>query len=271
MSSTVRLEELSWPDAKQAVVEDKVVIIPFGSIEQHGHHLPLGTDSINLTNTANLAAEQAGALVAPTQVYGVSHNHIDFAGTMSLEPETLIAIIEDLIASLVHHGFRRILLINGHGGNNASIEVGAIKARKRFPDALIGYTYSASLARESRSLWQSGYVYHADEGETSRMMAHRPDLVDMDKAVRDVTPIFDDYYHRYYDPDGDKAESLTGLVTYGLPQTQVLAASGCMGDSSMADADRGKQAIAITVENLVRVIRDLQAREHWATDKVATP
>lgn len=271
MRNTVRLEELSWPDAKQAVAEDRVVIIPFGSIEQHGHHLPLGTDSINLTNTAILAAEETGSLVAPTQVYGVSHNHLDFPGTMSLEPETLIAIIQDVVASLVHHGFRRMLLINGHGGNNASIEVGAIKARKRFPDTLIGYTYSASLARESRSLWRSGYVYHADEGETSRLMAHRPDLVEMDKAVRDVTPIFDDYYHRYYDPDGDTSESLTGLVTYGLPQTQVLAASGCMGDSSVADAERGQQAIDITVQTLVRVIRDLQTREHWATDTVARP
>jgi creatinine amidohydrolase len=271
MNSKVRLEELSWPDAKQAVAEDKVVIIPFGSIEQHGHHLPLGTDSINLTNTAILAAERAGALVAPTQVYGVSHNHIDFPGTMSLEPETLIAIIEDLVASLVHHGFRRILLINGHGGNNATIDVGAIKARKRFPNVLIGHSYSGSLARETRGLWRSGYVYHADEGETSRMMAHRPDLVDMDKSVRDVTPVFDDYYHRYYDSDGDKSESLTGLVTYGLPQTQVLAASGCMGDSSMADAERGQKANDSMVEHLVRVIRDLQTREHWATDKVARP
>lgn len=270
MRNTVRLEELSWREAKQAVADGKVIIIPFGSIEQHGHHLPLGTDSINLTNTAILAAQQAGAIVAPTQVYGVSHNHLDFAGTMSLEPDTLIAIIQDLVASLYHHGFRRLLLLNGHGGNNATIEVGAIKARKRFPDAIIGYSYSAALARDARPLWTSGYVYHADEGETARLAAIRPELVEMAAAIRDVTPVFDRYYHRYYDP-GSNGESLTGLVTYGLPQTQVLAASGTMGDASVADPDLGRQAIELTVKNLVRVLDDLREREVLVADPNERP
>lgn len=267
MRNTVRLEELTWRDAKQAVSNDMPVIIPFGSIEQHGHHLPLGTDSINLTNTAILAAEQAGALVAPTQVYGVSHNHMDFAGTMSLEPETLIHIIQDLIDSLYHHGFRRILLLNGHGGNNATIEVGAIKSRKQYPDAIIGYSYSAALARESKDLWKSGFVYHADEGETARLMSHRPDLVDMTQAVRDVTPVFDNYYHRYYAPGG----TLTGLVTYGLPQTQVLARSGTMGDASVAEADLGAQAIDLTVKNLILVLQDLKGRQALVDEAAERP
>jgi creatinine amidohydrolase len=270
MRSTVRLEEMTWRDAKRAAAGGKVVVIPFGSIEQHGHHLPLGTDSINLTNTAILAAQAAGAIVAPTQVYGVSHNHLDFAGTMSLEPETLIAIIQDLVASLYHHGFRRLLLLNGHGGNNATIEVGAIKARKRFPDAIIGYSYSAALARDARPLWTSGFVYHADEGETSRLAAIRPELVEMASAIRDVTPVFDRYYHRYYDP-GSNGESLTGLVTYGLPQTQVLAASGTMGDASVADPERGRQAIELTVKNLVRVLEDVRDRELLVADPNQKP
>lgn len=270
MRNTVRLEEMSWRDAKQAVADDKVVVIPFGSTEQHGHHLPLGTDSINLTNTAMLSAQEAGAIVAPTQVYGVSHNHLDFAGTMSLEPETLIGIIQDLVASLYHHGFRRLLLLNGHGGNNATIEVGAIKARKRFPDAIIGYSYSAALARDARSLWRSGFVYHADEGETSRLAAIRPELVEMATAIRDVTPVFDRYYHRYYD-SGANGESLTGLVSYGLPQTQVLASSGTMGDASLADPDRGQRAIELTVKNLVRVLDDLREREILVADPNERP
>ncbi|MGH2558608.1 MAG: creatininase family protein [Thermomicrobiales bacterium] len=265
MRHTVLLAEMTWQDAKRAVAEGRVVIIPFGSIEQHGHHLPLATDSINLTNTATLAAREAGALLAPTQVFGVSHNHLDFAGTMSLEPETLIAVIQDLVASLYHHGFRRILLLNGHGGNNATIDVAAIKARKRFPDAVIGHSYSAALARDARPLWTSGFVYHADEGETARLMAIRPELVEMANAVRDVTPTFDRYYHRYYDP-GANRDSLTGLVTYGLPQTQVLARSGTMGDASVADPELGKQAIALTVNNLVRVLHDLKEREILVAD-----
>jgi creatinine amidohydrolase len=262
---------MTWRDAQQAAAEDRVVIIPFGSIEQHGHHLPLATDSINLTNTATLAAQEAGAVLAPTQVYGVSHNHLDFAGTMSLEPETLIAIIQNFIASLHHHGFRRVLLLNGHGGNNATIDVGAIKARRTFQDMLIGHSYSAALARESRSLWKSGFVYHADEGETARLMAHRPDLVEMANAKRDVTPVFDNYYHRYYAPPDNGRDSLTGLVSYGLPQTQVLARSGTMGDATPADPELGKQAIAMTVKNLVRVLKDLQEREILVPDPELGP
>ncbi len=272
MRDTVLLAEMTWQDAKRAATEGSVVIIPFGSIEQHGHHLPLATDSINVAHVAGLAAKEAGALVAPCQVFGASHNHLDFAGTMSLEPETLIAITQDLVASLYHHGFRRILLINGHGGNNATVDVGAVKARKRFPDALIGHSYTGALGRDARQYWRSGFVYHADEGETARLMATRPDLVEMARAVRDVTPVFDTYYRRYYDTNNSSdPESLTGLVGYGLPPTQVLSPSGTMGDASLADIEAGRQAVASIVRNLVRVLEDLKAREILVADPAARP
>ncbi len=272
MRDTVLLAEMTWRDAKQAAAEGRIVIIPFGSIEQHGHHLPLATDSINVDHVAALAAREVGALVAPCQVFGVSHNHLDFAGTMSLEPETLVAIIQDLVASLYHHGFRRLLLVNGHGGNNATVEVGALKARKRFPDALIGHSYSGALGRDARQYMRSEFVYHADEGETARLMATRPDLVEMAHAVRDVTPVFTTYYRRYYAaPDGDDPESLTGLVTYGLPPTQVLSQSGTMGDASVADVAVGERAMDSVVRNLVRVLEDLKAREILVADPERRP
>ena len=272
MRDTVLLAEMTWQDARQAVAEDRIVIIPLGSIEQHGHHLPLSTDSINVAHVSALAAREVGALVAPCQVFGVSHNHLDFAGTLSLEPETLIAVIHDLVASLYHHGFRRILLVNGHGGNNATVEVAAVKVRRRFPDALIGHSYSGALGRDARQYMRSGFVYHADEGETARLMATRPDLVEMARAVRDVSPIFDTYYHRYYAaPNGDDPDSLSGLVTYGLPPTQVLSRSGTMGDASVADVEAGERAVASVVRNLVRVLEDLKAREILVADPALRP
>ncbi len=258
---SVRLEEITWMEAADMLGRnpDLVVVLPVGSTEQHGPHLPLGTDSINVDHLCAKAAErEGGVLVAPCIRYGVSHNHIDFQGTVTLEPETLISVALDVIRSLYRHGFRRFLIVNGHGGNNDTLDVAAIKARKEMGDAVIGHTYAGALAHKgSTEVSESGIHYHADEGETSKTLALRPDLVRLDKAKREVTPFFESYYRRYYASGG----GMTGMVSYGLPPTIRLSASGIMGDASLATREKGERIVESYLENLVAVLRDVKAME----------
>ncbi|MBM3301170.1 MAG: creatininase family protein, partial [Deltaproteobacteria bacterium] len=191
---SLRLEELTWQEAKACLEKNDLIILPIASVEQHGPALPLGTDSFNAAAVAQLAAEKTGVLVAPTVMFGVSHNHIDFCGTMTLRPDTLIAVIMDLVKSLHHHGFKRILLLNGHGGNNATIDVAAIQLRIILKNVLIGHAYIGTLDGGAMHQYStSGIVYHADEGETSVALSLWPKLVKMTRAVRTVTPTFQSY------------------------------------------------------------------------------
>jgi creatinine amidohydrolase len=255
---SVRLEELTWEEAagRLAADPDLVIMLPVGSTEQHGPHLPLGTDSINVDHLcAEAAGRLDGVLMAPCVSYGIAHNHIDFQGTVTLEPETLIQLTLDILRSLYSHGFRRFLIVNGHGGNNDTLDVAAIKARKEMGDAVIGHCYSGALARTgAAAVSESGIQYHADEAETSKTLAVRPDLVRLDKAKRDVSPAFDAYYHRYYAPGGD----MTGLVSYGLPPTICLSQSGVMGDAGVANAEKGAHIVESYLETLVTILRDVR-------------
>lgn len=256
----VALEHVTWPEVEAYRQRGgDVVIIPVGATEQHGHHLPLGTDSINVDWMCLQAAAREDALVTPCVRFGVSHNHLDFIGTLSLEPETLIAILLDLIRSIHHHGFRRVIIVNGHGGNNATLDVAAIKARKAFPDMIVGHCYSAALGREGyKRVMESGIVYHAEEGETSKSLYISPELVDMSRAEKGLADVFTHYYRKYYKASDDP-ESMHGLVGYGLPSTAALTTTGVMGDATVATRAKGEVIAEAAVDALARVIRDIKA------------
>jgi creatinine amidohydrolase len=254
----VRLEEFTWAEMAKLLkrTPDAIAVLPVGATEQHGPHLPLGTDSINVDALCVQAAQrEPDVYVLPCVPYGVSHNHIDFQGTLTLQPETLIAVVVDVIRSLCGHGFRRVLIVNGHGGNNATLDVAAIKARQALPQVLIGHSYSGALAAAAYATHStSGIYYHSDEGETSETLAIRPDLVQMANARRDVTEPFSAYYHRYYAPSGE----MKGLVSYGLPPTICLSTSGIMGDASLASEEKGRRIVEGYLGALVKVLQDLK-------------
>jgi len=111
------LEEMSWPEAESAFAEGRVVLVPVGSTEQHGPHLPLGTDSFTAQALAARAGRRTGALVTPTLPFGYAEYHTDFAGTLSLSNETYTRVLIELVDRLVRYGATHILFVNGHGGN----------------------------------------------------------------------------------------------------------------------------------------------------------
>src|SRR5687768_6800719 len=115
------LEEMTRDEAREAFDAGAVVVLPTGSIEQHGHHLPLVVDTTAVTHIARAGAERAASdapvVVTPTMHFGVSHHHLDFAGTLSLTSSIYIQAVFELVRSLHRHGARKVVLVNGHGGN----------------------------------------------------------------------------------------------------------------------------------------------------------
>ncbi len=115
------LAEMSWEQTKEYLERDNRVVLPLGSTEEHGRHLGLGTDFIEAGAIARGVGERTGVAIAPTLNYGMAHSLLNFPGTLSLRPTTLIAVLEDLLRALYRHGFRRALIVNGHGGNTPAL------------------------------------------------------------------------------------------------------------------------------------------------------
>ena len=124
----IRLQLRSWPEVEAYLEGCKGVIVPLGSTEQHGPTGAIGTDALTAEAVALEVGCRTGVLVTPAQAFGMAEHHLSFAGTMSLQPATLLAVIHDLVLSLARHGFERIYVINGHGGNMATTKAAFAQA-----------------------------------------------------------------------------------------------------------------------------------------------
>ncbi|MEB3165180.1 MAG: creatininase family protein [Cyanobacteriota bacterium] len=119
-TAAIRLQLRTWPEVEEYLHGCRGVIVPLGSTEQHGPTGAIGTDALTAEAVALEVGRRTGVLVTPVQAYGMAEHHLGFAGTMSLQPATLLALMHDLVLSLAGHGFERIYVINGHGGNIAT-------------------------------------------------------------------------------------------------------------------------------------------------------
>lgn len=185
------LEEMTRDEAREAFDAGAMVVLPTGSTEQHGPHLPVFVDSYAVTHVARAAAERAAGevpvVVAPTMHFGVSHHHMAFAGTMSLTSSIYIEAVKELVRCLHHHGARRIVLLNGHGGNehpNGTV-VQALVNEEGMDMALGSASYwtvaSKALVAAGANDVAPRFPGHAGGFETALTMALRPDLVHLDK------------------------------------------------------------------------------------------
>jgi creatinine amidohydrolase len=254
----MRWEELSVPEIERLDRERAVLILPLGAIEQHGRHLPVGTDTILATAVSLAAADRLGGPVVllPSPWYGLSQHHMRFAGTITISPQTMLAIVEDIAASVVSHGFRRLLLVNGHGGNVGLLDVLSSTLGHRFygQARIAGLTYF-QLARDAiANLRKSrpGGMGHACELETAMMQHLRPDLV----AIAEAQVTYPDPGSAYLSTD-----LLEGSRVRSYHDFADLSASGTLGDPSLASAEAGALFCEAIVAELVRFIEDFS---HWS-------
>ncbi|MGW3286918.1 creatininase family protein [Streptomyces sp. NPDC001002] len=182
-------EELTWQEAESTVAGQDAVIIPVGATEQHGPHLPLAVDTRICEAVALGVSALTGVPVLPPLSFGVSASHGDFAGTVALRPETLIAVVEDVIDSLYACGVRQFVLLNGHIWNNGALDVSAEKLRVRHRDARVralGYVTMYPGPEVDGHVTYGRALMHANYFETSVMLHLAPELVRMDLATSHV-------------------------------------------------------------------------------------
>ena len=190
------LEELCWPDVAEYLQRDDRLMLVVGSTEQHGRHMTFATDVWLPWEIALRLSDRPGVLVAPPVNYGMSLHHLGFPGSLSLRPHTLTSIVVDLLESAYVHGFRRILLLNGHGGNIASIQVALSEALHEL-NGLDVRVQSWWQAPEVLAVLDEGLagraIGHADASETSVVMAVRPDVVRLERAAHSPESPFPPY------------------------------------------------------------------------------
>lgn len=248
----VILAEMTWQECHAALKETDLVIIPIGAQEEHGPHLPLGTDNIHATYTAQKAALQCAALVAPSVPVGISANHIDFAGTMTLQPQTLIQVLIEYCQSLIGHGFKRFVFFNGHGGNCATLDVTVQTLQTLFSGAIFCHAFAGRLKIKGHHCLEDQYKYHADEGETSRMLYKIPHLVHMDRVVDEVPVSSSGLY-------GFSPEQKANFDGYaGLPRTVEATKSGVFGTASLATKEKGEILERAILDGLCKILEQIK-------------
>jgi creatinine amidohydrolase len=242
------LAELTWPDVA-ALDRDTPVIFPVAALEQHGRHMPLYTDSMLMGEIARRAELQLGprAVFAPLQWLGNSHHHMDFPGTLSAEPRVYLDLLCGLLDNFIAHGFRRLLILNGHGGNDVPGRQAVFEIRQRYRDRrdllLLFVTYWNLGSRPgavSADMVQP-VMGHACEWETSMMLKLAPQLVRGYESVEAV-------------PFGNAFEPASRGWT--MPDR---SAPGHVGDPKAASAAKGEALFAAFSSDTVAMVERMIA------------
>jgi creatinine amidohydrolase len=246
-----RYNRLTWAEMNDAIAMQKVVILPTGSTEQHGRHLPIDVDEFLCESVCLEAGRRAPdkILVLPPISYGLNLHHIDFPGTIHIEPEVFIAFGLNITKSVAYHGFQKILIVNGHGSNTPLIDLIARKTVLE-TDSLCAALGYGSLAMDAFTKVQdTPVIAHADEFETSLYLHLAPERVQMDKAGHG-----DDVMGKYMSSDS--------MYTYPVRFNDYWGRwtkLGVHGDARTATAKKGKVIFEAAVNGLIGLVEEWQA------------
>jgi creatinine amidohydrolase len=179
------LPHMTVPEVEEFLKKSDIVIIPLGAMEQHGLHLPMGTDFINGVERCKLIAQERDILVAPVLMAGQSPYHMGFAGTITLSAETILQVHLEAVESLIQHGFRRFVIMNAHGGNRAisTLLVDQINQTTSGVAVSFGQAVQPFMERPAEATPATKLDRHGGTPETSSSLYLMPDLVQLDKAV----------------------------------------------------------------------------------------
>ena len=258
------LENLKWPDVQRIDLASTPVVMPLGSFEQHGPHLPLTTDTELVTAIARDVERRMGdsILLAPTLWLGHSPHHMNFPGTLSVEPRVYIDMVKSLVHSMVRHGARRIFLLNGHGGNEAPVPVALRELKTEFAahkDLFVTFASYWWLGGQTiTDVRKSGMggIGHACEMETSAMLVVAPQKVDMSLARKGGPgPAM-----RYRVIDM-QAKNPIAIVS----EFDEMSHSGVLGEPELATAEKGKAFLDGFAQSIVEFLKDFRT---WTPEHI---
>ena len=259
-----RFAEMTWPETKEAVAQEKVAVLPVATYEDHGYHLPIDVDVVLCTEICErgVARIPSEAVLIPPVTHGYSPHHMDFPGTITIAWDTFIKYVKDVCLSLAHHGFKRILIINGHGSNTSPLDMAArltiVETEGEVLCASVNHWGLRPVKALGKTLRDSDYggTSHAGEYETSLYLALRPDLVDMSQAVDERSPHSASFLSDLLaggHPDGASANM--------MPYWSSMSESGVRGDATKATQAKGEQFLEAAIEGVIELVRELRATE----------
>lgn len=245
---------LSWPEIEAMPDKENVVLIqPIGAIEQHGPHLPLIVDSAIATAVVGKALAQLDrdipAYALPTLCYGKSNEHWHFPGTVTLSAATLMTVLMEVGESLYRAGFRKLALVNGHGGQPQIMEIVARDLHQQHEDFLVFPLFVwrvPNIAGELLTPKEAEFGIHAGDAETSLLLSILPDQVKMDRAIAEYPPQLPE----------DSLLSMEGRLPFAWT-TRDLSQSGVIGDPTTATAEKGDRILESLAQGWIQTIRDL--------------
>jgi creatinine amidohydrolase/Fe(II)-dependent formamide hydrolase-like protein len=244
------LGELTWVDVKEFLEEHDVAVVPVGSCEQHGPHLPIDTDAYDAFWLSLKAAEKARcALVAPPIYYGLSSHHMDFPGTVTLNPHTLEQLAYEVAYSLIKHGFKKILFENGHGGNSPALESAAQRI-KADTNAFVAIDTVSLIPDFLEKSIETSYDAHAGEFETSTTLANRENFVVKERIKKPKITLPKSKYTKI----GLKE---TGPKVSWSFRTKEVSETGVIGDPTKASKEKGEAAWKLAIERLADLLTEL--------------
>jgi creatinine amidohydrolase len=231
-----------------ASLEESVVILPSGAVEQHGTHLPEGTDTLTVhrvaLDAASALSKDIPVLVLPAISVGVSLHHMQFPGTVTLSPQTFRAVVEEVVDSVFKHGFQRLLLLNGHGGNNIHLRVSSVGISEKWGRVVPVANYWDLMPSGREHLHEDPLAFpgHAGEFETAIQLHLFEEDVDMTQAKPSYRISRSPY-----------VPNQVFLYRNYMDYTQ---GTGVYGDPSLATKKKGKALFELAVQGLVSFIND---------------
>lgn len=251
MSSSRELAALRAPELPTALTKNSIIVLPLGAIEQHGPHLPLNTDFVVADEVSNAAIDKVGieteAWILPTLPFTKSNEHAWSAGTMWLSATTLMAVLDDIARSIASTPARKVLFVNGHGGNSALTAMMNREIRLKWGlQTFLAHPHMPADQGGPSATSELGMGVHGGMDETSVMLHLRPELVDMSKAVRRVPEKLAENEHVRFG----------GRVAFGWLSNDFYP-DGHIGDPTGANADIGRVMFASAVDSLCGAMHEI--------------
>ncbi len=240
------LPEMTWPEAREALSQAKVALVPVGSFEQHGPNGTFEVDTGRAYAFGKLLAARTypDTILAPAINLGVSYHHMNFPGTITLRPETFMAAVYDVVWSLHQHGLERFLILNGHGGNSASLGVSIVKLRQEL-GVKVAWTSFTSLGRDViKERVLSDPAGHACEGEISQALFLAPHTVRREALAPGK---FKGYPYR------NLGQGYSLAYAYRFDE---ITANGALGDATQASEELGRAIIEAALVKAVEFLED---------------